>query len=379
MEPSERERWRRLQEEIKTVDKRRRSYGEIHALFDVGPAAKTFVLAGGNFETPAARVEPGVLAVLDDPGQPFGAGSTDPNAATSGRRLAFARWLTSPNGRGGALVARVIANRLWRRLFGEGIVATPENLGKSGAAPTHPELLEWLAADLVENGWRVKPLIKRMMMSAAYRQASARKDDERAYAADPENKLLWKMRLRRLESEAIRDSVLAVSGMLDRRLGGPAVMIETQPSGMVVIKEQALREPGDRFRRSIYLVQRRNNNLTMLTVFDQPVMRTNCLRRDSSAVVLQSLAMLHGGFVLKQSRFFAERIAKFAGADTLRQIETAFELALARSPSDRERTWSRELLQRESRREGERAGDTLTPLAALAHVLLNTSEFLYVE
>ena len=383
MEPSERERWRRLQEEIKTVDKRRRSYGEIHALFDVGPSAKTFVLAGGNFETPAAGVEPGVLAVLDDPGQPFGAEPADPNALTSGRRLAFARWLTSPNGRGGALVARVMANRLWRRLFGEGIVATPENLGKSGAAATHPELLEWLAADFVENGWRVKPLIKRMMMSAVYRQASARKDDERAYAADPENKLLWKMRLRRLESEAIRDSVLAVSGMLDRRLGGPAVMIETRPSGMVVIKEQALREPGDRFRRSIYLVQRRNNNLTMLTVFDQPVMRTNCLRRDSSAVVLQSLAMLHGGFVLKQSRFFAERIAEFAGADTARQIETAFELALARSPSDRERTWSRELLQRESRREpqreGERAGDTLTPLAALAHVLLNTSEFLYVE
>ena len=364
-----------LEAELEAIESRKMTYGEIHALFDVGADSQTYLLRRGDFESPGPKVKPGILAVLDEPDKGFSFPAPAKDASSSGRRLAFARWLTDAEGRSGALAARVMVNRIWRHLFGEGIVATPENLGRSGAAPTHPELLEWLAAEFVASGWRIKPLLKLIMTSTVYRQASRRDDDGTAVVVDPENKLLWRMRLRRLESEAIRDSILAVSGMLDRTAGGPAVMIETHPSGLVAIKESALRAPGERFRRSVYLVQRRNNNLTMLTVFDQPIMRTNCTGRDSSAVVSQSLVMLNDAFVLEQARRFAERIVEFAGTDRDRRIGTAFRLALARPPSAEETAWSRRLLERES----SRTKNETERLAALAHVLFNTSEFLYVE
>ena len=233
---------------------------------------------------------------------------------TSGRRLALARWLTAPDTPASALLARVAVNRLWQHVFGRGLVPTSDNFGLQGQPPTHPELLEWLAAEFVADGWRVKPSIKRLVMSTAYRQASRDRgpqDDESAdpMQVDPENDLLWRMRLRRLESEVIRDAMLAASGLLSPAMGGPSIMIRSQPDGMVTVARDKLAAPSDAFRRSVYLVSRRAYNASLLTVFDQPLVATNCARRDASAVPLQSLVMLNDAEV-------AEAAGAFAGASS---------------------------------------------------------------
>ena len=165
-------------------------------------------------------MQPGFLKVLSDPDR------TPPTAfpvdGSSGRRLVLAQWLTQPNSRPSALLSRVMVNRLWQHLFGSGLVPTPDNFGISGEAPTHPELLEWLSSTFADGGWRIKPMLKLMMMSTAYRQASHARETVESVApekVDPGNRLLWKMRLRRLEAEVIRDALLAVSGQLDATMG----------------------------------------------------------------------------------------------------------------------------------------------------------------
>lgn len=205
-------------------------------------------------------------------------------------------------------------NRLWQHLFGEGIVTTIDNFGRSGAAPSHPELLDWLATEFISSGWRIKPLIKLMMMSSAYRQASYRQASHRAPAkssidpetVDPGNRLLWHARLRRLESEVIRDTVLSVSGKIDLTMGGKPVPLDYRADGMVQVAQKDLPAPTSQFRRSLYMFTRRNYNLTLLAAFDQPVMNGNCPQRTSSSVVLQSLAMLNDSFILEQAEYFRE-------------------------------------------------------------------------
>jgi hypothetical protein len=212
---------------------------------------------------------------------------------------------------------------------------------------------------------------------------------------DPGNQLLWRMRLRRLESEIIRDSILAVSGELDRTIGGPPILIETLPDGRVVVSQKdqlelssltqgekvTITNPKSRSRRSLYLLSRRNYNQSMLSVFDQPVMSANCTRRNSSAVVLQSLTMMNDEFVLEQAKHMARRVASRAGDALEQRIEQAFWLALGREPNSQERDWSQEFLTTERDR---LLGVSSTQaehesLISFCHVLMNTSEFLYVE
>ncbi len=349
--------------------------GKIQAAWEAGPPPTTTVFRRGDHTAPGGEVRPGVFAVLTDPGRP----TLLPDRAgtpSSGRRTAWARWLTRPDH---PLTARVHVNRVWQHIFGEGLVATPDNFGHLGARPTHPELLDWLATEFVREGWRPKALLRLLVTSAVYRQSSApRPEVERL---DPGNRLLGRMRLRRLEAEAVRDAVLAVSGRLDRTVGGPPVPIEPRPDGTVVVANKGLPGPGAAERRSLYLFARRNYNLTVLSVFDQPVMATNCPRRVHSAVPLQSLTLLNDTFVLDQADRFADRVAGTGTGDRER-VRTAFRLAFARAPTPHEAAAAENLLGRlraqfaelgVSPAEADRRG-----LSELCHMLLCANEFLYV-
>jgi len=381
----------RLKSRIATLERLRRTYGTLQATVDTGPPPPTYFLIRGNYLTPGPEVEPGMPAVLTDPGGEALQSQNGAAGRSSGRRLALARRLTEPDSRAAALLARVRVNRVWQRLFGEGIVATSDNLGRNGSRPTHPELLEWLADGFVSGGWQVKPLVRLLVTSTAYRQQSRLPGPEDSRApkqhagvamrVDPGNRLLWRMPLRRLESEAIRDSIMAVSGKLSRTMGGPAIRLDGKADGMVTVSVPDLAHAGDRWRRSLYLVGRRNYNLTVLSVFDQPKLSMNCIRRDTSAAVLQTLVLLNDAFLLEQARFFAGRVSRLA-RDPGKRIELAFRLALARKPSREELSWSRELLEREARRRlataaGPEAAD-LEALASLCQMILNSNEFLHV-
>lgn len=361
----------------------KRSYGRIQALWDVGRAPAAHLYRRGMYENPGAPVTPGFPAVFAEQVAPvpLSANSAEPS---SGYRTALAKWLCQPDH---PLTARVIVNRVWQQYFGRGIVSTPDNLGRSGALPTHPELLDWLATEFVRGGWKFKSLHRLVLTSSAYRQSSrvtaAAGQTVDASAVDPENLLLWRMPLRRLESEAVRDAVLAVSAKLDRRLGGPPVPIKPLPDGMVVVETQNLPAGTSPFRRSLYLVSRRNYQPTELSVFDQPLLATNCTKRTSAAVALQSLTMLNGEFVNEQSAEFARRVIAAAGLDENKRIELAFKIALGRWPTSEETELSRGLLSKQRERlltqpgtSPEQAGDQA--FVHVCHMLLNTNEFLYV-
>ena len=326
-------------------------------------------------------------AVLTDPGGEPLLGGGRAGGDSSGRRLALAQRLTKPNSRAAALVARVRVNRVWQRLFGKGIVATSDNLGRNGARPTHPELLDWLADGFMSSGWRIKPLVRLLVASTVYRQQSRLLGSEEspsqrgrvqiAMSVDPGNLLLWRMPLRRLESEVIRDSIMTVSGKLSRTMGGPAIRLYGRADGMVTVSVPDLDHPGDRWRRSLYLVGRRNYNLTLLSVFDQPKLSMNCTRRDTSAAVLQTLVLLNNTFLLEQAHSFAERVAR-STRNPSKRIELAFRLALGRKPSREEASWSRELLEREIQRQLETAVEPeeadLEALASLCQMILNPAK-----
>jgi hypothetical protein len=371
-----------LEKQLADLSGRRRSWGKIQALFDVGPPPPTHLLRRGDHNAPRAEVQPGFLKVLTDGDRPVAIPAPAP-PGSSGRRLALARWLTQPNSRAAGLLARVLVNRLWQHLFGEGLVPTPENFGLSGTPPTHPELLEWLAGEFAGQGWRIKPMIKLMMTSAAYRQASRVAKNPRAEEADPANRLLWKMRLRRLEAEAIRDGILSASGRLNPAAGGPPVPIKSRLDGMVVIDAKALPAPASRNRRSIYLVSRRAYNLSLLSVFDQPLVAVNCARRDASALPLQSLTMMNDAFVVEQAGHLARRVIRAASGAKDRHVRLAFRYVLARTPNAVEEEVCARLLRDQAARFAV-VGATAAyaeerALTQLCHVLFNTSEFLYAE
>ncbi len=371
-----------LEDRIADLRARHRSPGKIQALFDVGPIPATRVLKRGNHETPGAEVEPGLPAVLAG-SRPFTLDAQ--TCGSSGRRLALARALTEPDSVAAGLLARVFVNRVWQHHFGKGIVATPGNLGSLGAAPTHPELLDWLAGEFMRGGWKIKALHRQIMLATTYRQAAVREEsaaDPDPATIDPDNRLLWKKPLRRLESELVRDALLAVSGQLDTTRGGPPILLEGKPDGTVAISRRGLPTPTAGQRRSLYLLARRNFHHSLLAVFDQPLLATSCTCRSQSAVVAQALTMLNDPFVRSQADALARRVRAAAGDDAAKRIEAAFRMTLARPPSDTEASWSAELIDRHTRRyrtefADAEAGDRA--LTHLCHMLLNTSEFLYIE
>jgi hypothetical protein len=319
----------------------------------------THVLTQGDYTRPAEAVSPGVPAILP---------AIAENASS---RLDFARWLVSPEN---PLTARVTVNRVWMRLFGKGIVETENDFGTQGSPPTHPELLDWLAVEFMEQGWSMKSLLRTLVTSATYRQAShARSDLE---TRDPRNLLLARQNRLRLDAEVIRDAALSVSGLLNDTIGGPSVF-PPQPDGVMTLGQQdrpwkASTGP-DRYRRGLYTFFWRATPHPALTVFDAPDAQFACTRRNSSTTPLQALTLLNNAAYYEFAQAFADRLARECSAEVDARLNRAFMLATGRTPTLEEAAILRALLEKEAVH-GDKAAWT-----ALARALLNLDEFITRE
>jgi hypothetical protein len=342
----------------------------ISVLTDVEPKPPPHhILLRGQHNAPGPEVQPGVLATLSTAGNGF---AVDEQAAknSSGRRLAFARWLTSPEN---PLFARVIVNRVWQHHFGTGLVPNPDNLGQSGGAPSHPELIDYLASELIRNGWSLKSLHRLILLSHTWRQSS--EFDSAAYAVDPENRWLWRYPLHRLEAEAVRDAMLCVSGELDERRSGPYVPTKRDAAGVVFVEEGR----DGSHRRSLYLQQRRTQVVTFLELFDAPTIVTNCTLRNTSTVPVQSLALLNSEFVRLRSAAFAQRVWSEAEGNREQLIQRAFRRACSRPPTDAELAAAREFLTAQEQIYGDKADGAQQARTDFCQMLLSMNAFLYVE
>jgi Protein of unknown function (DUF1549)/Protein of unknown function (DUF1553)/Planctomycete cytochrome C len=351
---------------------KRKPLPEIRALYDLPGDVKTHLLRRGDYLNPGMEVQPGALTVLAAP-KPFEWTPPAKDARTSKRRLAFADWLAQP---GHPLTARVIVNRLWLQHFGEGIVSTPDNFGRMGSLPSHPELLDYLAAELPARGWSLKAMHRLILTSSAWRQTAIVQPGlhDQARKVDPDNRLLWRQRLRRLEAEALRDAVLLASGSLNTEMFGPPVPMQRQGDGEIVVPANA-----SGLRRSIYLQVRRSQPLTLLQVFDQPVIETNCTRRGQSTVAAQALTLLNSEFLSTQADSLAGRVLKEKPADLPGH---AVLLTFGRPATVREKSLFTAFLQTQTERyatSGDRAGAARRAVADLCHMLLCAGEFAYVD
>ena len=379
----------KLKDQIKILNSYRRSWDRIQALWDAVPPPKIRLLQRGEVERPGPRVKPGFLEVLSPLGETDALRPPDAKGETNGYRLAFARWLTNPDH---PLTARVMVNRVWQHHFGRGIVETPDNFGRQGRPPTHPALLDWLAVEFMRQGWSVRKLHKLIMTSTAYRQSSDwPAGDSLAVKVDPENRLLWRMNLRRLEAETLRDAIMAASGKLDWTIGGPPVEGPLMADGLKRIyhryasrDDPAPAEPVGMRRRSVYVLARRYFPLGFLETFDAPILQTNCNRRVNSVSPLQSLTLMNDDFVVENAGAFADRVASLSSGKPLgATIETAYQLALSRKPSGEELQIARSHLEREeelylkSNASAKRARKAA--LESFCHLLFLTNEFLYIE
>jgi hypothetical protein len=283
----------------------------------------------------------------------------------------------------------VLVNRVWKHHFGNGIVKSLDNFGKTGQAPTHPELLDWLATEFPRNGWSIKTLHRLMMNSSTYRQAS--KITEEHERADLDNRLLSRYPLRRLEAEVVRDSLLAVSGRLDDAQFGPAELVERRDDGLVTSVGS---EKG--WRRSIYVLQRRTQTSTILEDFDLPQMAPNCVERTVATVAPQALHLLNNKMIHGLASAMADRVIAEAGSSRQAQINRAFQLALGRSPTTEETELvdksfddlhGKWLAQASSAKKSAASEGSASPaesvekksLSNLCHALMNSAEFIYVD
>lgn len=313
---------------------------------------------------------------------------TNELAASTGRRLRYADWLTRPEH---PTVARVAVNRIWQRHFGRGIVATPNDFGVAGQKPSHPELLDYLAIDFVEHGWDVKRLHKQILMSAAYRQSSKR--TEQLHNADPDNELLGRFSLQRMDAETIRDAILFASGSLVNEVGGPSVPVTDNGEGMVTIGKRSQAEGlpakmddggADKFRRSIYIQVRRSKPLSVLEAFDMPVMNPNCEVRRSTTVAPQALLFLNDATILQASEQMANTLLKNS-TELEAQVQDLFMRLFGRLPSDDDLQDCLSFLKVQEENFASANADT-TPeqatkrsLASLSQVLMASNRFLYIE
>jgi hypothetical protein len=268
------------------------------------------------------------------------------------------------------LTARVIVNRLWLNHFGQGIVTTANDFGFNGARPSHPELLDYLANELVAGGWHLKRIHRQILLSNAYRQAYESPLAKDAAAKDPANQLLWRFSRRRLEAEEIRDAMLAVAGKLNLKSGGQSIMVPVDEQLVDLLYNPAQwkvpEDKNENNRRSIYLIAKRNLRLPFMEVFDQPALLTSCARRQSSTHAPQALELLNGRLANELAADFAERLKREAGEDPARQIERAYQLSAGRMPTAAERTLATEFLKTQ-------------PLSEFAIAVFNLNDFLYVN
>jgi hypothetical protein len=313
---------------------------------------ETFLLARGDFRSKKEPVELGFLAAVTRGRQPadywaVARAESRRNDSTQQRR-ALAEWLTDVEHGSGALVARVMVNRVWQHHFGEGLVRTVNDFGTRCDPPTHPELLEWLAHEFVKGGWKLKPLHRLIMTSAVYLQDSA--FDATGAKADPDNRLLWRRRSQRIEPEILRDSILAVSGTLNSEMFGaafkaPIASEAIQARNMKDPYPNGLKDTATTRRRSIYMFHKRVVQQPLMQAFDGPDAQASCGRRDTTTVALQALALLNDRFIRARSEDLARRLAREAGDHPEGQVRLAWQLALAREPSATELKSCTEFIQ----------------------------------
>jgi hypothetical protein len=333
-------------------------------------APPTYVLKVGSIDAPMEETAPGFLSILD--AKPA-AVTPLPALHSSGRRTALANWLADARN---PLSTRVIVNRIWQNHFGRGIVGTPNDFGLMGERPVNRELLDWLTATFTGvDQWSIKKLHRRIVLSATYRQSSAFRED--AAAIDPDNKLMWRYPRRRLEAEAIRDSMLAVSGLLDPKMGGPGVF-PAVPKGTEIQEGRHWRKSNgdeDEYRASVYIFARRLVRYPMLQSFDAPLAIESCGRRQETVTPDQALELMNGDAAASFARALSKRVANDSGQSPEGLVERAFKLTLGRTPSAAEMNRSRDFLAKQSALAGSESG----ALDDLCLSLLSSSEFLYVD
>jgi hypothetical protein len=341
---------------------------------EAGPKAPdTFVLLRGNAHVKGDKVDPGFPQVVCRENITI---AEAPSAArTTGRRRALASWIASADN---PLTARVMVNRVWQHHFGRGIVRSPNNYGFQGDRPTHPALLDWLAAKLVRQGWHLKPLHRLIMTSSAYRMSSRPSPD--GLAKDPANDLFWRFDMRRLSAEEIRDSILAGSGDLNPRMYGPGIYPEIAPE---VLAGQSMpgkgwekSRPAEAARRSVYIHVKRSLLMPILESFDLAETDRSSPVRFATTQPTQALALLNGNFLNQHAAAFARRVAREAGPDRRAQVRLALRLATARVPSDAEIERGVKLM--DAFKESDRLGDEAAR-QAFCLMVLNLNEFLYLD
>ncbi len=360
----------------------------------------TFLFHRGDIEQPKQAVKPGDLTILAGLRQ-VEVPEKSSALPTTGRRLAFAKSLTDGKH---PLLARVLANQVWMRHFGKGLVNSPGDFGQLGERPSHPELLDWLAAEFMESGWSMKQLHRLMMTSQTYQQSSRRESERERI--DPDNRLLSRMNVVRLEAETLRDSLLAVSGRLMQKIGGEPVPVTYNEQGQIIIgidtRDTAGRQTGKLapmhgldYRRSIYIQARRSMPLEVFAAFDAPAMtEANCAARPVTTVSPQSLLLMNNLYMREHAQDLAQRVMREAGTDLEEQVKLAWRLCYARSPSLADLDAAVEFVQAQvvhykahptklehvnAPAEKSDAAPDLLGLAALCHALMSANEFLYVD
>ena len=351
----------------------------------------------GDYEQPKEVVEPAGLAVLRRGRAPIA--SNNPEIASSGRRLAYARWLTSKDH---PLLTRVMVNRIWMHYMGRGIVETPGDFGLLGVRPTHPQLLDWMATEFVRRQWSLKEFHRLIVTSTVYRQSSER--PAKLDAVDRENRYYGSMSLKRLDAEGLRDALLSVSDMLNLQSYGEPVPVMADRSGQWVIGKENLNAGrpgpvipmlGQEFRRSVYIQVRRSRPLAMLSTFDLPRMDPNCTDRASSTVAPQALMLMNSDFIVQQAQYLAQRLQRDVPNDLSAQVAHAWKLVFAQSVPEGEVDLARTFIQqqvqhfqdqsnvtsnKEKRNEAaDQEKHELAALASFCQALLSTNQFLYVE
>src|SRR5262245_11551227 len=339
------EHWQKLKDELAKFDHLRpRPIPIISGVTDIGPIAPEVTIPGRRDGEP---IDPGPLSVLD--ANPCQVSAV--TATTTGRRTALAKWLASPDN---PLPSRVLANRLWQQHFGRGLAESPSDFGRLGAPPSHSELLDWLARELLDNNWSIKRLHRQMVTSAAYRQASHGPEAAASAAKDPTNKWLARMPVRRLAAEQIRDAAETATGELDQSIGG------------------ASGEWTKSRRRAVYLKVLRNKHEALLDAFDAADGIFTTPTRNVTTTPTQSLFMLNGPWVLARAKAFQKRLTSDSSLTLEQKVATAYSLSLGRPPTETEAADGLKFLQTNSARSDD-------ALVDLCHVLLNSNEFLYVD
>jgi hypothetical protein len=347
-----------------------------------GVVPETRLFHRGDSRQPKQAIAPGDLTIAAPEGARPEIPAKDPTLPTTGRRLAWARYLTTGHH---PLVGRVLVNRVWLNHFGRGLVDTPGDFGKLGVKPTHPEVIDYLASVFTTPthphthtptqtlGWSLKKLHRLIMLSTVYRQASIA--DSRKRAVDTDGALYSRFPVRRLDAEALRDRILAAAGRLDRTQFGPPVPIVEDAVGQVAVKDDAP-------RRSVYLQVRRTRPVSFLVAFDAPVMSVNCERRISSNSAPQALMLMNSDFLLAQAGHFAARLTKEAPGDLPRQIARGWELAYGRPVTPQELGMALGFVRKQQEAQRAAAGVEKADLLALTNLcqqLLSSNEFLYVD